>query len=377
MKAPQIFSFFSGIGFLDLGFEKAGFVSAFVNEFDLDFLHTYQYARKQMNIQPPLYGYLQGSAESVLTGKGANNFKKIFSAAQKNGSPVGFIGGPPCPDFSVGGKNRGKTGSNGRLTQVYADIICQYKPDFFVFENVKGLWRTKIHRAFYEEIKKQFESNGYVLFERLINALEYGAPQDRERIILIGFNKKSKIFKNLPKEMPWNSQILFTREQVKKQTWPDTESPKKDRTAPNGIIKSLTVQYWFDKNRVLSHPNQAHCFTPRSALNKFKTIPEGDVSKKSFKRLHRWRYSPTAAYGNNEVHIHPYEARRISAAEALAIQSLPKEFVLPPDMSLSDMFKTIGNGVPYKAAYGIAKTILEFINYKYEDNSGKYCKSNK
>lgn len=377
MKAPQIFSFFSGIGFLDLGFEKAGFMSAFVNEFDPDFLHAYQYARKHMNIQPPLYGYLQGSAESVLTGKDANNFKKIFSAAQKNGSPIGFVGGPPCPDFSVGGKNRGKTGSNGRLTQVYADIICQYKPDFFVFENVKGLWRTKIHRAFYEEIKKQFESNGYVLFERLINALEYGAPQDRERIILIGFNKKSKIFKNLPKEMPWNSQILFTREQVKKQTWPDTESPKKDRTAPNGIIKSLTVQYWFDKNRVLSHPNQAHCFTPRSALNKFKTIPEGDVAKKSFKRLHRWRYSPTAAYGNNEVHIHPYEARRISAAEALAIQSLPKEFVLPPDMSLSDMFKTIGNGVPYKVAYGIAKTILEFINYKYEDNSGKYCKSNK
>ena len=195
--------------------------------------------------------------------------------------------------------------------------------------------------------------------------------------VLIGFNKKSKIFKNLPKEMPWNSQILFTREQVKKQAWPDTESPKKDRTAPKGIIKSLTVQYWFDKNRVLSHPNQSHCFTPRSALGKFKTIPEGDVAKKSFKRLHRWRYSPTAAYGNNEVHIHPYEARRISAAEALAIQSLPKEFVLPPDMSLSDMFKTIGNGVPYKAAYGIAKTILEFINYKYEDNSGKHRKSNK
>lgn len=171
MKAPQIFSFFSGIGFLDLGFEKAGFVSAFVNEFDPDFLHAYQYARKQMHIQPPLHGYLQGSAESVLAGKDANNFKKIFSAAQRSGSPVGFIGGPPCPDFSVGGKNRGKTGSNGRLTQVYADIICQYKPEFFVFENVKGLWWTKIHRAFYEEIKKQFESNGYVLFERLINAL--------------------------------------------------------------------------------------------------------------------------------------------------------------------------------------------------------------
>lgn len=377
MKAPQIFSFFSGIGFLDLGFERAGFISAFVNEFDPDFLYAYQYARKKMKIDPPLYGYLQGSVESILGGTEQNRFKKILTSARKNDAPIGFIGGPPCPDFSVGGKNRGKTGSNGRLTQVYADVICQYKPDFFVFENVKGLWRTKIHRAFYEDIKKQFESNGYILFERLINALEYGAPQDRERIILIGFNKKSRFFEELPKEMPWTSQIKFTCDQIKKHNWPGTEPQKKVRMAPRGIIRDLTVQYWFDKNKVTSHPNQGHCFTPRSALDKFKVIPEGDVAKKSFKRLHRWRYSPTAAYGNNEVHIHPYEARRISAAEALAIQSLPKEFVLPPDMSLSDMFKTIGNGVPYKAAYGIAKTILEFINYKNEDNSRKHRKSNK
>ena len=75
----------------------------------------------------------------------------------------------------------------------------------------------------------------------------------------------------------------------------------------------------------------------------------------------RWRYSPTAAYGNNEVHIHPYKPRRISAAEALAIQSLPAGFVLPPDMSLTNMFKTIGNGVPYLAARGIAKTLIQFF----------------
>ncbi|MBE9201384.1 DNA cytosine methyltransferase [Nodularia sp. LEGE 06071] len=57
---------------------------------------------------------------------------------------------------------------------------------------------------------------------------------------------------------------------------------------------------------------------------RFTAIDEGDVSNKSFKRPHRWRYSPTACYGNNEVHLHPYQVRRISVAEALAIQSLPK-----------------------------------------------------
>ena len=91
-------------------------------------------------------------------------------------------------------------------------------------------------------------------------------------------------------------------------------------------------------------------------------IEEGDDSGKSYKRLHRWRYSPTAAYGNNEVHLHPFHARRISVAEALAIQSLPKEFEMPSDVSLTSKFKMVGNGVPYLAASGIAKSIFEFIN---------------
>ncbi|ECM5756065.1 DNA cytosine methyltransferase, partial [Salmonella enterica subsp. enterica serovar Enteritidis] len=88
---------------------------------------------------------------------------------------------------------------------------------------------------------------------------------------------------------------------------------------------------------------------------------EGDVSRKSYKRLHRNRFSPTAAYGNNEVHIHPYLPRRLSAAEAMALQSLPKEFELPDDMTLTDMFKTIGNGVPYLAAKGLADTVFDFL----------------
>lgn len=124
------------------------------------------------------------------------------------------------------------------------------------------------------------------------------------------------------------------------------------------VPAELTVEHWFRKNKVLEHPNASHHFTPRSGLGKMLTIDEGDVSRKSFKRLHRWRYSPTAAYGNNEVHLHPYKPRRISAAEALAIQSMP------PDMSLSAMFKTIGNGVPYLATSGIAKSLIDFLEQK-------------
>lgn len=131
---------------------------------------------------------------------------------------------------------------------------------------------------------------------------------------------------------------------------------------PEGIIEQLTVQYWWNRNDVMHHPNADMYFQPRAGLYRFQTKDEGDVARKCYKRLHRWRYSPTAAYGNNEVHVHPYLPRRISAAEALAIQSLPPEFVLPPTISLTDAFKTIGNGVPYVAAYGIANTIYDYIH---------------
>ena len=100
----------------------------------------------------------------------------------------------------------------------------------------------------------------------------------------------------------------------------------------------------------------------RAGLSKFEIIAEGDDLKESYKRLHRWRYSPTAAYGNNEVHLHPYLARRITVAEALSIQSLPKEFEISDKTTLTDMFKMIGNGVPFLAAKGLAETVFDYIS---------------
>ena len=136
---------------------------------------------------------------------------------------------------------------------------------------------------------------------------------------------------------------------------------------PNNVPIELTVQYWFDTNKVECHPNQIDCFKPRAGLEKFKVIEEGDVSRKSYKRLHRWRYS-TAAYGNNEVHLHPYKSRRISVAEALAIQSMPKNFSLPADI-YSNKFKMIGNGVPYLLSKAIAELIREYLKSSKNDSS--------
>jgi len=369
MKKPTIFSFFSGSGFLDLGFEDNGFNVDFVNEFHQPFMDAYKHSRSKLGKKVPKYGYSVESIEQLVYGDVSNCLSTAVEKARSSGGLLGFIGGPPCPDFSVGGKNKGREGKNGALTEVYVDAIARYRPDFFIFENVKGLWRTKRHREFYDNMKAKLEAEGYMLTDRLTNCIEYGAPQDRDRILLFGIQRsKSKSISaaSLETEFDWGKEIMYPRTEVLNTViWPTTNSYSENsvRAIPEHLerFECLTVQHWFDKNKVNEHPNAKHHFTPRAGLTKFKVIEEGDDSKKSYKRLHRWRYSPTAAYGNNEVHLHPYVSRRISAAEALAVQSLPSNFELPGDMTLSNMFKTIGNGVPYLAGCGLARTVRKYL----------------
>lgn len=356
---PVIFSFFAGAGFLDLGFENAGFEIGYVNEIHKPFLAAYKHSRQQLGMPEPIYGYCTEGIEECLVGAEAQRLTQHVQTAKGLARLIGFIGGPPCPDFSVGGKNRGKDGENGKLSQTYVDLICKQLPDFFVFENVKGLYRTARHREFFEGLKRKLKNAGYRCGERLINSIEYGAPQDRERIILFGVLKKSVAID--PNSFDWLAYATHKDRTAFDFKWPTAEPISLKRRKPAAIAAELTVQHWFDKNDVVNHPNATHQFQPRAGLERFKTVAEGDDSRKSYKRLHRWRYSPTAAYGNNEVHIHPWLPRRISVAEALAIQSLPKEFELPASMTLSNMFKTIGNGVPYLAALGLAKAIHDFL----------------
>jgi DNA (cytosine-5)-methyltransferase 1 len=367
MTKASIFSFFSGAGFLDLGFEDEGFDICYVNESHKPFVDAYTGSRRRMGYKLPRFGIEHASIEDIDTVRLKSN---LFAASEKSSS-VGFIGGPPCPDFSTGGKNRGKNGENGRLSQVYIDAICKFKPDFFLFENVKGLYRTHRHREFFESLKTKLKLHGYVLHERLINSLEYGAPQDRDRIILVGFRDFS-----LSSDFDWLGRTYPNRTGFDFD-WPTAEPFKSNskRPTPNNVPLELTVQHWFDKNEVNVHPNSVHAFQPRSGLKRFLEVAEGDDSRKSYKRLHRWRYSPTAAYGNNEVHLHPYLARRITISEALAIQSLPKEFELPETMTLTDMFKTVGNGVPYLAARGLANSIAIHLGSSNALNCTKHYSS--
>lgn len=373
----KVFSFFSGSGLLDLGFEDAGMQTVFVNEYFPAFMEAYQYSRAKLGHEKAKFGYSLDSIDTFLSGTNAKHLNSSVKVARADGSLVGFIGGPPCPDFSVGGKNKGQSGENGRLSRTYVDVIIQQEPDWFVFENVKGLVRTAKHRAFFDQLMTDLSKAGYLLNYSLMNSIEFGVPQDRDRIIVFGV-QKSLAGQEKAAEMTSNYHHRVDNSDIdlrKYATYPDRKAfeykwPGTHKfinagslPAPKDVPIELTVQHWFERNEVEKHPNATHFFQPRAALPRFKVIEEGDVSKKSFKRLHRWRYSPTAAYGNNEVHLHPYLPRRLSVAEALAIQSMPKGFSLPPDMTLSNMFKTIGNGVPYLFAFGIGQTIADYLAF--------------
>lgn len=362
----KIFSFFSGLGCLDLGFEKTGFEISFVNEVNDKFLKAYKYVREH-NSNVPVYGYSNRDIRDYLSDE---LWQLTFPDYNyKNDGLIGFIGGPPCPDFSTAGKNAGENGINGQLTSIYVSLIIKRLPDFFLLENVKGLCQFLKHKVFYESLKKQLYESGYSLYDSLENALEYGVPQYRDRLILIGL-KNDTFGENTPFKI--GNHKIYDMKLIKSLDWPSTNRFVENSyiEEPKNIIVPLTVEYWFKKNDTKNHPNNQDVFKVKN-IEKFMNVPEGDTKGKSFKRLHRWRYSPTAAYGNNEVHLHPYFPRRISVAESLAIQSIPKDFILPDDLSISSKFKMIGNGVPYLLALGIAKDLKEWLQTFQNANGEK------
>ncbi len=354
MVKIDVYAFFSGLGFLDLAFETSENCRVVLaNEFQSEYARSYCYAREQMGIKSVTP--IVGSSEDFLTGDKAELLSRKIRESRKAGNKVVFIAGPPCPDFSVAGKNKGGSGENGRLTRVYFDLVIQFRPDAFVFENVKGLYRTKIHRAFFEKMKKSIHDVYGATDEKLMNSLWFGAPQDRDRIILIGVKGRELL------NIPWENSFKFTKTQIEGFAWPSVDAyceNSKRRILAN-VPRELTVQHWFDTNLVEDHPNSLDFFKPRQGLRRFKVVGEGDDSRKSYKRLHRWRYSPTVAYGNNEVHLHPYKSRRLTVSESLSLQGLPRAFALPADVTLTDKFKMIGNGVPYP----MGQAIVHYVKF--------------
>ena len=196
----KIFSFFSGSGFLDLGFEKAGYEIELVNEFQPNFMRAYQYSREVMGMRKPTYGYFNIDVNDFLTSR-KDELKDYVSRAKSDGSLVGFIGGPPCPDFSIAGKRLGfnsqkshlgtkltadepSVESRGQLYMWMRDVITLTSPKIFIAENVKGLTNLEDVKEIIEHDFAEAGNGGYlVVSAKVLNASNYGVPQGRERVI--------------------------------------------------------------------------------------------------------------------------------------------------------------------------------------------------
>ena len=367
MKIP-ILSFFTGGGFLDLGFETAGFDVRWTNEYNAEFAKIYAagftaWRRAQNKYAPEATisntkSVVDLDAETVLAEAFGKSLPELF----------GVIGGPPCTDFSVGGLHAGHNGDAGKLTGVYVRMLLGLRPGFFVLENVPHLETNQKHRVKFLSMLSSLDAGGYSCLITKLNALEYGVPQDRLRLFVIGFRRE--LLSAWYPEESFPKRALQNNFRWPKKThadaknsynWPTTfafgGNPEKPELVPLELCVQRAVSQLPDPETL---PNGKDYFNPHSV--KFGTIKEGDVSGKSFKRLHRFRYSPTAWYGHNEVHLHPWKKRRLSVREALRLQTVPDDYVISEGISLSAKFKVIGNGVPCKLAHSLAESILKFIN---------------
>lgn len=352
---------------MDIGFEQAGFKVCWTNEINQEIADLHEHGMTSMHWanKGPTHPMVRISSRKSIVDLSA---PEVLRQARP-GKIFGVIGGPPCPDFSIAGKQKGREGDRGKLSRCYVDMILALKPTFFVFENVPGLVTTRKHFEYFQELRSILRDGGYLTDYKVLSALNYGIPQDRNRLFMVGFREKDLIQK--PPGVPTLVEVYG------KQLYEDGWFPFPRESYPNAKTfyqwpgkgpfgetpESTNAPFELTVNCLLhgaeTQNNGMEYFVPKT--DKFGQIEEGDVDRKSCKRLHRFRYSPTACYGNNEVHFHPWLPRRLSVREALRIQTVPDTYVLPSDAPLSAKFKMIGNGVPCRLANILAREIKKYL----------------
>ncbi len=361
-KIP-ILSFYSGGGFMDMGFEKAGFEIIWTNEVDEVFIKLHaggitSWRKARGNgIKAEIF-----NTKSITSISAKNIIAEAF--AEEKPEDFGIIGGPPCQDFSLNGNRKGFKGERGKLTIIFFDRILELKPTFFVMENVTGLTKHKSTKEHLKKLLSRVEKE-YFIDHKTLNALDFGVPQFRERVFFVGI-RRDKVDKNITSKFfgEWFTFPVDKQFQgaATKYKWATSVPFGKALTKPKDLPLNLCVESCLVPFREMkSTPNSKEYFNLYATDKTLNAISEGETNRPSFKRLHRFKYSPTACYGNNEVHLHPYKHRRLSVREALRLQGVEDTYVLPSELPLSKKFKMIGNGVPVPLAEAVAKALKDFL----------------
>lgn len=334
----QIISFFSGCGGLDLGFEQAGFQPAVAYDLFPVAVDTYN-ANRNKNLA------LQADLSKLTTDEIIQEIEgRIFE------TPImGAIGGPPCQAFSRGNANPKPHDTRRELPIHYADILKalnqKYTLHFFVFENVEGLTLNR-HKQEFEQFHQLFEQAGFNLFKAVLNAKDYGVPQERTRVFLVGFNNKLYRDKEFVFPEPISSEAMTVQDAF--------EAAFGERPWPEPVFYDSDLKV----DDIPHHPNH-WTMVPRSPKFKNGELLDSNVYRRSFKVLEWDKPSWTVAYGNREIHVHPSGTRRLSLYEALILQGFPKSYVLQGN--LSQQVKMVSDAVPPPLAFHLAVSISKFL----------------
>ena len=406
MSDFRVVSLFSGAGGMDLGFEKAGFDIVWANDFFKEAVESYK----------------KNVSKNVVYG----DITKIDSSEIPDNIDL-VIGGFPCQGFSVANTKRSMKDERNFLYKEMLRVIKDKNPKFFVAENVKGLLSMEKGKVF-EMIKKDFESLGYKVDAKLLNAAEYGVPQARERLVIIGNrigienpfptpthwvdSKQYKSKKGLKDPVTVKQTIGFLSD-VKLSDYPITlENGSKiyNHIAATNVYDKFWgrkfevnqadicdyLRYWRDKSGYTTKKVDDHFGYKYTAGHWFRkdnnsgsipkpsdwwelkkmfkfddkydeqvtTMVEKEIKFEQSLRITNWD-RPSDTITATSPEIHVNKERRLSARECAMVQTFPMDYEFVG--SLNTIYRQIGNAVPVKLAEQIASGIYKSL----EDNTKK------
>lgn len=325
---PKIISLFSGAGGLDWGFRYHGFKIPLAMDVSAATIRTHKRNFKRT------HGIVADLIQLGPAGVLAQVIKLI-----PEGERIGIIGGPPCQGFSRANINSQADDPRNKLPSLYLDIIQALKQhyivEFVVFENVLGI-RDKKHSATYKKIIDRLGGLGFSITEKELCSLDFGVPQKRRRIILSAM-RDGQGYSNVK---PNKRRGLRTV----RETIGDLDEP-------------IFFQRNLDSSCFPHHPNH---WTMQPKSPKFKNPKLNNSGGRSFRRLAWDEPSPTIAFGNREIHVHPKGHRRLSIYEAMLLQGFPSSFVL--EGNLSEQVQQISNAVPPPLARSVAAAVKRALS---------------
>lgn len=332
-----IVSFFSGAGGLDCGFRRESFQVILACDNFPAAVRSYNLNAKR-----------RVARETDLSTLTADDVCRLIEEQSPDLAPEGVVGGPPCQGFSRGNAQANPRDPRNllpfRYAEILADVNKKYRLKFFVFENVMGLLYQR-HANRFRSICQAFRRAGFNLFHQDLDAQDFGVPQLRRRLFIVGLNK----------ELFPDKTFIFPAGRVKKRTV---------RDAINGLPEPAFFTRGLKSSEIGYHPNH-WTMQPRSP----KFSSEETTDGRSFRRLKWDEVSPTVAYGNREIHVHPAGGRRLTVHEAMLLQGFPATYRLTGNFS--EQITQVSNAVPPPVAQVLARAVRRALAAPLPNDEGR------